>query len=142
MRKKITLFLFSISLALTSSAQNVSSKNDTGKLNFGDQNNFPNAVTHAGIAIFSSLKESNVTKDSISGMCTLNGSTCNGAEIVLYRKKDRIYQTTLTSMGTFKIPNLKSSESYLLELTWVSKNLSKTKSVEAGEYVEIKLTNE
>ncbi len=126
---------------LTSKAQSVLPKNDTGKLNFGDQNNLPNAVTHAGVALFSSFKKSNVTKDSISGICTFNGATCNGAEIALYKEKDRIYQTTLTSMGTFKIPNLKSSESYLLELTWVSKNLSKKKSVEAGEYVEIGLTN-
>jgi hypothetical protein len=139
MRKKITLFLFSISLVLTSNAQSVSSKNDTGKLILGDQNNITNAAIHSASAIFSSFKESNIPNDSISGMCSFNGGTCNGAEIALSIKGKRIFTTTLTSMGIFKISNLKANEIYILELTWAKKNLSKTKLVEAGEYVEIKL---
>ena len=140
--KKMILLLFLISLPLASNAQSVSSKNDTGKLILGDQNNIPNGAIQAGVAIFSSFKKSKTSNDSISGMCTFNAGTCNGAEIALYRKSQRIYLTTLTSMGKFKIPNLKDNESYILELTWASKNLTKTKSVEAGEYVEIKLSND
>lgn len=137
--KKIIFFSFLISIVSTSNAQLVSPDNDHGKLHYGDQNNIPNAAVNTAVAIFSSKNKSNFSNDSISGMCTFNGGTCNGAEITLSIKGKRIFITTLTSMGTFKIPNLKANEIYILELTWAKKNLTKTKSVETGEYIEIKL---
>lgn len=137
--KKYLLFLILISIVSTSNAQRVSADDDNGKLHFGDQNNIPNAAVNTAVAIFSSKNKSDISNDSISGMCTFNGGTCNGAEIALSLKGQRIFTTTLTSMGTFKIPNLKANQIYILELTWAKKNLTKTKSVEAGEYIEIKL---
>ncbi len=140
MYKNLIQCVFVIFFAQVVSAQ--SPDNIPGKVRFGDQNNYPNAAVNTAVAFLSSFKKSDVAKDTLSGSCSFNGGTCNGAQVSLSKDGQKIFVTTLTSMGTFKIPNLKPNMPYMLELTWPLKKLSKTKSVEAGEYVEIKLSAE
>lgn len=97
------------------------------------------AVTSSIAAALSSFRRSDIPNDSISGSCSFNGGSCNGAEVALYLNNQQVYATTLTSLGAFKIPNLKVKQSYVLKLTMKRHGLSETKNVNTGEFVEITL---
>ncbi|MBA2404058.1 MAG: hypothetical protein H0V66_04740 [Bdellovibrionales bacterium] len=107
---------------------------------FGNYDNVPNAALNTTTALIRTFTKENIPKDSVSGMCEFSGSNCNGAEITLFKGNQRIYVGTLTSRGEFKIPGLKKSETYQFILNWPKHGLSQNRTVETGEFIDIKLT--
>lgn len=104
-------------------------------------NNIPNAAANAVVAALHTLSRKDVPVDSISGICSYRHGSCNGATIVLSHHEQTVFQMTLTSIDSFKIPNLKRNENYTLKLTWPKHHLMETKTVTPGEYVTISLTD-
>ena len=108
--------------------------------NFGNGSNPHNAALNTAVGVLvQTLKTENVPKDSISGSCEYNGGSCNGAEISLFYKDQNVYSSTLTSLEHFKIPKLKKLESYKFVITWAKHQLTQTRQVIPGDFVQISL---
>lgn len=136
MNFKISLLVLSFISSNFSFAQTVPASS------VGNPNNVPNAVVQSVFAALHSLSRNDVSKNALSVNCTFRGGTCNGAEVVLLRGENEVFKTTLTSNGSFIIPNLKKHEDYILKLTWKKHDVSEIKKVMSGEHVDIVLSKD
>lgn len=108
--------------------------------NTSNLGNLGNAVANTIVASLYTTKKDNGLSDVFSGICTFNGSSCNGAQVTLFLDNNQIYNTVLTGTGKFAIPKLKPHQSYVLKLSWPKYKVDETRTVEAGQFITINLS--
>jgi hypothetical protein len=127
-----------IALALTLMSFSSYSTTTVPESNLGNGSNATNAAVNLATGLLiGSIKIEKSSKNSITGTCAYNGGSCNGAEISLFYKDKQIYSSTLTSIERFEIPNLKRLETYKFVITWRKHQLTETRQVTTGEFVQI-----
>jgi hypothetical protein len=112
----------------------------SARAQFINTDNPLNAALNTTSAILQTFKKDSIPKDSLAGACEINNGTCNGAEIVLFDQDQKIFTATLTSSAEFQIPRLKRNVSYKFVLNWKKHNISEVRTVEAGQFVSIKIS--